>query len=394
MGQSLSLNKLEKYFFFFLSAILVLGLVMVYSSSYLYSKELFNVPAHYFWRQSLHILAAMAFAFCLSRVKLDIWIRVGPIIHLFVICLLALTFLTPLGVEAKGARRWIKFGSIGLQPGEFIKYTYILAGCHFLVRWQKLSRLGIFIQGSLLLLPLILLLQQPDYGSFFICLVIMAFVANFGQIKRKWYYSGVAISLGMGAILLFMKAYRIQRLMSFLDPWKNPKSTGFQIIQSYLAFAHGKIFGQGLGNSTEKLFYLPEAHNDFIFSVLGEEMGFLGVTLLVLLFLGLIYTGLKICLKMSSRLHATVMVALIFTIGLQTFLNMGVVLGLLPTKGLNLPFVSYGGSSMMANFLAIGLILSGIRSHKVKERKVRPKSSTLAFPSEGTIYDPSGAVGS
>ena len=164
-----------------------------------------------------------------------------------------------------------------------------------------------------------------------------------------------------------MKAYRIERLLTYLDPWKNPKTSGFQIIQSFLAFANGGIFGQGLGNSNEKLFYLPEAHNDFIFSVIGEELGLFGVTLMVGLFMTFIYLGLKIGIRMKNRWAFILVSTVIFTIGLQALLNMGVVLGLLPTKGLNLPFISYGGSSLVSNFFGVGLILSAVNESLRKD---------------------------
>ena len=165
----------------------------------------------------------------------------------------------------------------------------------------------------------------------------------------------------MGICFLFTASYRIKRILTFLDPWKNPKTSGFQIIQSYLAFANGSLFGQGLGNSNEKLFYLPEAHNDFIFSVIGEELGFIGVFCIVILFLSALYLGFKLALQMKKRPALILASSAIFILGLQSFLNMAVVLGLLPTKGLNLPFISYGGSSLLSNFLGIGLLCSAVK---------------------------------
>ncbi len=156
----------------------------------------------------------------------------------------------------------------------------------------------------------------------------------------------------------------MKRLLTYLDPWKNPHGSGFQIIQSYLAFANGSLLGQGLGNSNEKLFYLPEAHNDFIFSVIGEEMGFVGVFFLVCLFIAFIYFGFKLILQVKDRIGVILGASIIFVLGLQALLNMGVVLGLLPTKGLNLPFISYGGSSLICNFFGIGLLLSVVKGYR------------------------------
>jgi cell division protein FtsW len=173
-----------------------------------------------------------------------------------------------------------------------------------------------------------------------------------------------------GVAILFMQPYRVVRIMTFLDPWKNAKTSGFQIIQSYLALASGEVVGKGLGNSSEKLFYLPEAHNDFILSVIGEELGFVGVVSVVILYLLFLFLGLKAAFTIRNRLGKMLITSITFTIVLQALLNMGVVMGLLPTKGLNLPFVSYGGSSIIVNLFAIGIVLSTIRA-AAKESSVK-----------------------
>jgi cell division protein FtsW len=164
-----------------------------------------------------------------------------------------------------------------------------------------------------------------------------------------------------GFVILMAAPYRVKRVLAFLDPWKDPRGTGFQIIQSFLAFANGSFFGQGLGNSNEKLFYLPEAYNDFIFSVVGEELGFVGVLVFVLMFVSFLFIGFKLAISLRSRVGSIMLATIIFTIGFQAFLNMGVVLGVLPTKGLNLPFISYGGSSMVANLAALGLVFACLK---------------------------------
>ena len=181
------------------------------------------------------------------------------------------------------------------------------------------------------------------------------FLSNF---PRKIFYSIVGGGAVVAVLLMLSQPYRVQRLTTFLDPWKNSRGSGFQIIQSWIGFANGGFFGKGVGNSLEKLFFLPEAHNDFIFSVVGEEFGFLGVIFLVGLFLSFIFLGFKIALMLEDRVASLLSSGVIFIIGLQVVLNMGVVLGLLPTKGLNLPFISSGGSSLFANFIGIGLIFS------------------------------------
>jgi cell division protein FtsW len=204
-------------------------------------------------------------------------------------------------------------------------------------------------------------LKQPDFGTFAISAMIVTFIAFLSHFPRKLFWSATAFGFVSAVALLFAAPYRVKRILVFLDPWKDPKNAGFQIIQSFLAFANGGITGQGLGNSNEKLFYLPEAYNDFIFSVVGEELGLAGVIVGVVLFLTFIFFGFRIALGLKSRLAGMMASAVVFCIGFQAFLNMGVVLGVLPTKGLNLPFISYGGSSMVANLAALGLIFSALR---------------------------------
>jgi cell division protein FtsW len=208
------------------------------------------------------------------------------------------------------------------------------------------------------IIPLVLLIVQPDFGTFSITAMLITFACFLSDFPRKIFYSITSVGF-IGAFGILISApYRVKRLMVFLDPWSDPQNSGFQIIQSYLAFANGHVFGQGVGNSNEKLFYLPEAHNDFILSVIGEELGFVGVLFIVLLFISFTFLGFRLALTPRSRTNQQIISCMIFAISTQAFLNMGVVLGLLPTKGLNLPFISSGGSSLVANLVALGVVFS------------------------------------
>ena len=209
-----------------------------------------------------------------------------------------------------------------------------------------------------IIFPLVVLIMQPDYGSFLICLVVIIFACFMSSFKRKIFYSILGSGIFLILITIFTQPYRVKRILAFMDPWKNARTSGFQIIQSYLAFANGAFWGQGLGNSNEKLFYLPEAHNDFIFSVLAEELGFIGVLITVILFLLLIYWGFNLVISLPQKTFQILVSSVVFLIGFQALINMGVVLGMLPTKGLNLPFISYGGSSIVANFFGLGLMIA------------------------------------
>jgi cell division protein FtsW len=362
-----NMDKLAKWFLLTLAIILSIGAIMVYSSSYIYAKENFGSSTFFFSQQLTFILLGILFAVLVASSKFNFWVKYGIYVHLFWIIILALTFVPGLAIEVKGANRWLNILGLTVQPGEIIKYTLILSSMAYFENFSKFKLVEKIQYAIPLAAPLFLLIKQPDFGTFFVCFLVISFVCYLSSFPRKYFYGIFISGIVVGTGILFLKAYRIERLLTFLDPWKNPKTSGFQIIQSFLAFANGGLFGMGLGNSNVKLFYLPEAHNDFIFSVIGEELGLFGITLMVGLFMTFIYLGLKIGIRMKNRWAFIVVSTVIFTIGLQALLNMGVVLGLLPTKGLNLPFISYGGSSLLSNFFGVGLILSAVNESLKKD---------------------------
>lgn len=370
-------DRLIKAFLSTLAIIITIGLIMVWSSSYILANENFGTPYHYIIRQLSYLFLAIGVTFFVSKTKYTFWLKYGYIVNIVASAIVALTIVKGIGASAKGASRWLSLGGFSLQPGEIVKFTVILSALSFFENWNKMDNKERLKHGGTLFLPLALLIKQPDFGTFFICFVVISFVCFMSSFPRKYfYYSLLAGGIG-GVFVLFSQAYRVKRMLTYLDPWKNPQGSGFQIIQSYMAFANGSAFGQGLGNSNEKLFYLPEAHNDFIFSVIGEELGFIGVFFLICLFVAFIYFGFKLALQVRDRIGVIMASAIVFVLGLQALLNMGVVLGLLPTKGLNLPFVSYGGSSLLCNFFGIGLLLSVIKGHRDQlmgvENNFRPK---------------------
>ncbi len=358
------LDRLLKVFLSVLAVVITIGLIMVWSSSYILAKENFGSPYYYILRQLAYLFLGVFAAFVISKTKYTFWLKYGFIINVIASIIVALTIVKGIGNSAKGASRWLSLGGFSLQPGEIVKFTIILSSLSFFENWNKMDNKEKLKHGGSILLPLALLIKQPDFGTFFICFVVISFVCFMSSFPRKYFYYSLVSGGLVGIVILFSQAYRVKRLLTYLDPWKNPQGSGFQIIQSYMAFANGSAFGQGLGNSNEKLFYLPEAHNDFIFSVIGEELGFIGVFFVIALFLAFIYFGFKLSLKVKDRVGLILASSIIFVLGLQALLNMGVVLGLLPTKGLNLPFVSYGGSSLLCNFVGIGILLSVLQGHR------------------------------
>ncbi len=362
---SYELDRLIKFFIITVGLISMLGLIMVFSSSYIYAKETFGSSIFFFIRQLIFIGLGLMVASVIGMTKINFWIQYGKYINILASIMLLFTYFPGIGVSVKGSHRWLNVAGITIQPGEIIKFTLLLASIFYFENFKDLEPKQRIKQAIFLLIPMIILVKQPDYGTFLICFIVLIFVCFMSSFPRKHFYFLLIGGVVVGAAVLFMESYRIKRLFTFLDPWKNPQTSGFQIIQSYLAFANGGLLGEGLGNSTEKLFYLPEAHNDFIFSVIGEELGLWGVLIVILLFVTVIYLGFKIALKMNSKMAQILVASIVFTIGLQALLNMGVVLGLLPTKGLNLPFISYGGSSIISNFFAIGLIISAFRQTRL-----------------------------
>ncbi|MBF0207153.1 MAG: putative lipid II flippase FtsW [Oligoflexia bacterium] len=344
-----------------------LGIIMVYSSSFIYAREVLGSSKYFFVRQLLFAGLGLVILFFVSKLKFNFFYKHGSKIGILFFLLLIMTFIPGIGTQLKGAHRWIRFDHFCFQPGEFIKYALLFPVIYLFENFYSMKFKDRLNYILMIVFPLIVLILQPDFGMFAICLAVMAFVCFLSSFPRKILYSFLTSAFGAAIFLIFVSPYRVQRILTFLDPWKDPQKTGFQIIQSYLAFANGAIWGKGIGNSDEKLLYLPEAHNDFIFSVVGEELGFIGVAFLVFTFIILAYLGLKLAIRAQNRISMIFIASVTFIISTQSFLNMAVVLGLIPTKGLNLPFISYGGSSLISNCCAVGLMVSAFRMHLDQE---------------------------
>lgn len=359
---------------------------MVYSSSFILSQELYGDSAYYVKKQLLYLFLSISMVVFFYKTKVTFWIKYSPLLHLFLGICCVITLIPGMGVEIKGASRWIQLAGFRFQPGEFLKYSTLLMSINYFENFFNVDFKKRIEQTFILYTPIFLLLFQPDFGTFTICFILVAVVCYFSTFPRKFFYSFLIAGILAIIPILVSQPYRVRRLFSYLDPWSNAKTSGFQIIQSYLAFANGSIFGQGLGNSNEKLFYLPEAHNDFIFSVIGEETGFIGVLTIISLFLVMSFLGFSLALLMKDKKVHILVAALVSAITIQILLNLGVVLGLLPTKGLNLPFISSGGSSLIANFFAIGLIASAVKFQKIQNNRYRDFLGTSAYEQQTSSY--------
>ncbi len=345
-----------------ISTVLIsIGIVMVYSSSAIYAYEKFNDSMFFFKRHIFYVLIGfLAAALVMSIDYMKIRSFSAPLL-VFSSILLMLVFVPGLSQQMGGARRWLKIGGISFQPSEFAKLALIVWLADFLSRKQSkiMSLYHTFVPAMLVLTIVVgAILIQPDLGTA-VAVTVIAFAILFASGVRLAHLGGVLLSaIPLLYFLIFNVGYRRMRILAFFNPWRDPQGIGFQIIQSYLALGSGGIFGVGLGQSKQKLLYLPAAHTDFIFSIIGEETGFLGGGIIIVLFMLLIWLGVKVALRTADSFGRFLSLGIITMIGLEATINIGVSVGALPTKGLPLPFISYGGSALIFNMVAIGLLLN------------------------------------
>jgi len=348
----------------FIAATLIgYGVVMVYSASIPSAGTGLAANVHFLTREMLHLVLGFGLLLVSMRVPTAVWERAGPYLLVAGIVMLALVLVSPLGEHVNGSRRWLRLGQFRMQPSEFAKVFVVIYCAGYLARRRdRLQTLtgGILIIGAVVAAVGVLLLLEPDFGSLVVltCAVFaMTFLA--GARLRHVLVCMLVAAAGLAA-LTWISPYRMQRVTAFLDPWSDPFDSGFQLVQALIAFGRGEWFGVGLGSSIQKLHYLPAANNDFLLAVVGEELGFAGVAAVIVLFAALAWRALAVARQaqatnqvFASRLAAGL--GLLF--GLQAMINMGVNLAVLPTKGLTLPFMSHGGSSLMASCLALGILL-------------------------------------
>lgn len=351
----------DRWLFFFVAALLALGITMVLSTSYLYAQDRFSEGTYFFRKQLLAVAVGTLALFITALLPTDIFRRLAYPLLAITLALLALVLIPGIGVSRGGARRWLPLGGLSFQPGEMAKLSLVLYLAHSLAKkGEKVRTFTIGVLPHLVIggIFLALIVLEPDLGTTVILGMILFFMLFVAGVKVS-YLGGLALmGLPVVAFLVIGAEYRLRRLLTFLDPWKDASKSGFQIIQSYIAFGSGQFFGLGLGESRQKLFYLPEAHTDFIFSVIGEELGLMGALLVLALFGGFLLRGFRVALKTEDPFHQYLAFGLTALIGLQALIHMCVVMGLMPTKGLVLPFISYGGSAMVMNLAVAGVLLN------------------------------------
>lgn len=343
--------------------IMVLGLLMVTSASMVISERHFNYPFHFLFHQLAYLVLGIMLGFFAFQLPLEKWRIYGT--YLFIICifLLVLVLVPGLGHRVNGSMRWIGFGPFTIQVSELAKFSTVLYLAGYLVRRDDEIQTKVFgfIKPIILLgLISVLLLLEPDFGATTVILTTSLAMMFFARVRLWQFFILFSVVASMLAFLAISSPYRLQRITTFLHPWQNAYDSGYQLTQSLIAFGRGGVFGVGLGNSIQKLFYLPEAQTDFLFAVLAEELGFMGECLVIALFIALVARAFAICKRafLQDKIYeAYVAFGFALWLAIQAMINIGVNSGMLPTKGLTLPFMSYGGNSLLMNCLVLAILL-------------------------------------
>ncbi|MBA3904566.1 MAG: putative lipid II flippase FtsW [Rhodocyclaceae bacterium] len=346
--------------------LLLLGLVMVYSSSIAMaegSKFTGHQPAYFLIRHGVFLMIGLIAAAVVFQVPLRVWQQGAPWLFLIGVALLVLVLIPHVGREVNGARRWLPLGPVNLQPSELMKLFAALYAADYTAR--KLADMGSFRRGFVpmaLVMALVggLLLREPDFGAFVVIICIAMGILFLGGINARLFSVLFLFLAAAFVILIWISPYRRERIFGFMDPWSDAYGKGYQLSHALIAFGRGEWFGVGLGGSVEKLFYLPEAHTDFLLAVIAEELGLAGVLAVIVLFALIVQRAFAIGRQalLLERVYAGLVAQGIgIWIGVQAFINMGVNMGLLPTKGLTLPLMSFGGSGILANCVALAILL-------------------------------------
>ena len=358
--------ELDITLFWSVVLLLSLGLVMVYSSSIAMSEaeKMTGYRMHYFlMRHAIYLLLGVVAAFITFQMPIALWQRLALPLFIVGALLLVLVLIPGIGREVNGSRRWISLGFMTMQPSELMKFFVVLYAADYTVR--KAAFMHDFKKGFLPMLAVMVftgavLLRQPDFGALVVITSIAMAVLFLGGLNWRVFAGLIVLLLVAFVVLIISSPYRLQRIVGFMDPWADAFGKGYQLSHSLIAFGRGEWFGVGLGGSVEKLFYLPEAHTDFLLAVIAEELGFAGIAVVLALFVLLIYRAFAVGREAMMRekyFPALVAQGIGVWLSVQAFINMGVNMGVLPTKGLTLPFLSYGGTGIVVNCIAVAVLL-------------------------------------
>lgn len=349
------------------------GLVMVASSSIDFAASRYDDPWFFIRKQVVFLGIGIIAGLIVCAIPLKEWSKASPLLLALAFALLVAVLIPGIGKVVNGSRRWLSFGSIGFQASEFAKFCLIVFFASYLSRREK------YVQGQwqafaimvgVIGVSVVLLMAEPDLGS---CVVLcftlgmMMFVAGVPVLR---FLLLSLVGLSVFSLILYFSSWRLERLLAFMDPWSRQFDSGYQLVQSLIAFGRGEWFGLGLGNSLQKLFFLPEAHTDFIFAIVAEELGLVGAVALIatyVVFIGRILKLSNLAALRGDSFASYLCLGIACLLGAQAFINMGVASGLLPTKGLTLPFVSYGGSSLSITCVLVALVLRVNKEHSYEQ---------------------------
>ena len=342
------------------------GTLMIYSSSYVWAEYKFNDPFKYLKSQGIFLILGYIIMYIVSKYPYQNYKKLSNIIFGICFSMLALVLIPGIGTVRNGSRSWFGIGGFGVQPSEFTKLGLIIFTSKYLSnneRNLKDIKKGVFPILGVLLLVFGLIMLEPDFGTGVVIVMTITVLLFVSGVKMNFFIKiGILGLIGVVGLII-IAPYRMKRIVSFLNPWSDPLGSGFQIIQSLYAIGPGGLLGLGLGNSIQKHFYLPEPQTDFIFSIISEEFGFMGVLIISTLFILIISSGFIIAMKCEDRFGKYLAFGITFGLAFQTLLNLMVVTGLIPVTGVTLPFLSYGGSSLLISLISMGVLLNISKSY-------------------------------
>lgn len=341
--------------------ITLFGALMIYSASSVWAEYKFNDQYKYLKSQLIFLVLGYLIMILISKFPYQNYKKLSNIIFLVTTSLLVLVLIPGIGTVRNGSRSWFGLGGFGIQPSEFTKLSLIIFTAKYLEnneRDLKSIKKGVLPILGVLLLVFALIMLEPDFGTGVVIVMTIVVLLFVSGVNLNFFVKIGILGLIGVVVLIIIAPYRTQRIISFLNPWSDPLGSGFQIIQSLYAIGPGGLLGLGLGNSIQKHFYLPEPQTDFIFSIISEEFGFLGILIVTVLFLTIITTGFKIATKCEDKFGKYLAFGITFSLAFQAMLNLMVVVGLIPVTGVTLPFLSYGGSSLLISLTSIGILLN------------------------------------
>ena len=354
-------KRVDYMLLFTVICLCIFGLLMIYSSSNIWAEYKYHDAFKYVKNQSIFFIIGLVMIFIMSRINYHFYYKKANILILLAFIFLILVIIPGIGTVRNGSRSWFGIGQFGIQPSEAAKLCLIIFVAKYMSKnYKKMKQFKSGLLPILLVLFFMfgLIMLQPDFGTGFVLVMSIVGMIYVGGASLKFFGKLSILGIVAITILILIAPYRLARILSFLNPWSDPLGSGFQIIQSLYAIGPGGLFGLGFGNSIQKHFYLPEPQTDFIFSIISEEFGFVGCLIVVGLFILIIYTCLKIATKCDDLFGKYLSFGITFSIAFQCLLNLSVVVGLVPVTGVTLPFLSYGGSSLLITMAEIGIILN------------------------------------